>query len=102
MAEAFILSAARTPIGKYLGALSDVPATALGSIALAEALKRAHARPEQVDEVIMGLVLQAGAGQNPARQAALGAKFPDTISAVTVNKVCGSGREAAMQAARAI
>jgi acetyl-CoA C-acetyltransferase len=102
MAEAFILSAARTPIGKYLGALSELPATALGSIALVEALKRAHAQPEQVDEVIMGMVLQAGAGQNPARQAALGAKFPDTISAVTVNKVCGSGLEAVMQAARAI
>jgi acetyl-CoA C-acetyltransferase len=102
MPEAFILSAARTPIGKYLGALADLPAVALGGVALAEAVRRAKCEPGQVDEVLMGMVLQAGAGQNPARQAALRAGFPDTITAMTVNKVCGSGLEAVMQAARAI
>src|SRR5262245_18974633 len=102
MADAFILSAARTPIGKYLGGLSEIPAPQLGAVALAEALKRAAARPEQIDEVIFGNVLQAGLGQNPARQAALKAGLPDTIAAVTINKVCGSGLKAVMLAAQAI
>src|SRR5262245_24907165 len=102
MADAFILSAARTPIGKYLGALADVSAPALGAVVLAEALRRATATPDLVDEVILGSVLQAGLGQNPARQAALRAGLPDTISACTVNKVCGSGLEAAIRAAQAI
>ncbi len=102
MADAFILSAARTPIGKFLGAFAEMPAVALGGVALAEAVRRAGAKPADVDEVVMGMVLQAGAGQNPARQAALRAGLPDTITAVTVNKVCGSGLEAVMQAARAI
>jgi acetyl-CoA C-acetyltransferase len=102
MADAFLLSAARTPIGKYLGGLADVPAPQLGAVALAEALKRARAPVEQVEEVIFGNVIQAGLGQNPARQAALKAGLPDSIAAVTVNKVCGSGLEAVMLAARAI
>ena len=102
MADAFLLSAARTPIGKYLGALADVPAPQLGAVAVAEALRRARVPPDQVDEVIMGNVLQAGVGQNPARQAALKAGLPDTIAAFTVNKVCGSGLKAVMLAAQAI
>lgn len=102
MAEAFLLSAARTPIGKYLGALAEVPAVQLGAVAVAEALRRAKAPPGQVDEVILGNVLQAGLGQNPARQAALQAGLPDTIAAFTVNKVCGSGLKAVMLAAQAI
>jgi acetyl-CoA C-acetyltransferase len=102
MADALILSAARTPIGKYLGALADVPAPKLGAVVIAEALKRAKAAVGQVDECIMGNVLQAGVGQNPARQAALKAGLPDTIAAVTINKVCGSGLKAVMLAAQAI
>jgi acetyl-CoA C-acetyltransferase len=102
MADAFILSAARTPIGKYLGGLADVPAPRLGAAALAEALKRGGVAPGRVDEVIMGNVLQAGVGQNPARQAALAAGLPETIAAFTVNKVCGSGLKAVMLAAQAI
>ena len=102
MAEALILSGARTPIGKYLGGLADVPAPQLGAVALAEAVKRARASPGDIQEVMMGNVLQAGVGQNPARQAALKAGFPDTIAAFTVNKVCGSGLKAAMLAAQAI
>src|ERR1700722_8299559 len=102
MADAYLLSAARTPIGKYLGALADVPAPVLGGVALAEALKRAKAPAQDVNEVIMGNVLQAGVGQNPARQAALKAGLPDTIAAFTVNKVCGSGLKAVMLAAQAI
>src|SRR5688500_6827582 len=102
MAEAFILSAVRTPIGKYLSSLAEVPAPQLGAWTVAEALKRAQVPADKVDEVIMGCVVQAGLGQNPARQAALKGGLPHTISAVTVNKVCGSGLQAAMQAAQAI
>ncbi len=102
MADAFLLSAARTPIGKYLGAFADIPAPQLGAVALAEAMKRANAPADRIDEVIFGNVIQAGVGQNPARQAALKAGLPDTIAAVTVNKVCGSGLKAAMLAAQAI
>jgi acetyl-CoA C-acetyltransferase len=102
MADAFLLSAARTPIGKYLGAFADVSAPELGAIALHEALSRARVQAPQLDEVIMGNVLQAGVGQNPARQAALKAGLPDSIAAYTVNKVCGSGLKAVMLAAQAI
>ncbi|HEY7159476.1 MAG TPA: acetyl-CoA C-acetyltransferase [Gemmataceae bacterium] len=102
MADAFLLSAARTPIGKYLGSLADVPAPQLGAVAVAEALRRAQAPPDRIDEVILGNVLQAGVGQNPARQAALKAGLPDRIAAFTVNKVCGSGLKAVMLAAQAI
>jgi acetyl-CoA C-acetyltransferase len=102
MPEAFLLSAARTPIGRYLGALADLPAPRLGATAVAEALRRAKVPPGQVDEVILGNVIQAGVGQNPARQAALEADLPDTVAAFTVNKVCGSGLKAVMLAAQAI
>jgi acetyl-CoA C-acetyltransferase len=102
MADAFLLSAARTPIGKYLGAFADVPAPQLGSVAIAEALRRARAAPDQIEEVILGNVIQAGLGQNPSRQAALKAGLPDSIAAFTVNKVCGSGLKAVMLAAQAI
>src|ERR1700730_364551 len=102
MPDAFLLSAVRTPIGKYLGSLADVPAPHLGGIAVAEAVRRAQAPPSAVDEVILGCVLQAGLGQNPARQAALNAGLPETIAAFTVNKVCGSGLKAVMLAAQAI
>jgi acetyl-CoA C-acetyltransferase len=102
MPEALILSAVRTPIGKYLGSLAELAAPELGAIAVAEALRRAKASAGKVDEVILGHVLQAGVGQNPARQAALKAGLPDTIAAFAVNKVCGSGLKAAMLAAQAI
>src|SRR5947207_14930732 len=102
MPDAFILSAVRTPIGKYLGSLAEVSAPQLGAIAIAEALRRAKTPVERIDEVIVGNVLQAGVGQNPARQAALKAGLPDTIAAYTVNKVCGSGLKAVMLAAQAI
>ncbi len=102
MADAFLLSAARTPIGKYLGGLADVPAPQLGAVAVAEALRRGRVPPDQANEVILGNVIQAGVGQNPARQAALKAGLPDTIAAFTVNKVCGSGLKAVMLAAQAI
>ncbi len=101
--EAVITSFARTPVGSFLGSLSSLPATQLGSIAITAALKRSPGlAPEQVDEVIMGHVLTAGVGQAPARQAALGAGLPDSVEALTVNKVCGSGLKAVMLAAQAI
>ncbi|MBX9584425.1 MAG: acetyl-CoA C-acetyltransferase [Gemmataceae bacterium] len=100
--DAYILSAARTPIGKFLGELSDVPAPKLGAAAIAEALKRGKVNPSVVDEVVMGNVVQAGVGQAPARQAALAAGLPDTIAAYAVNKVCGSGLKAVMLAAQSI
>src|SRR5271157_3124306 len=102
MPEAFILSAVRTPIGKYLGSLAELPAPQLGAVAIAEALRRGKVPASEVDEVIMGNVIQAGVGQNPARQAALKAGLPDTVAAYTVNKVCGSGLKAVMLAAQAI
>src|SRR5438105_12917671 len=102
MADAYLLSGVRTPIGKYLGALAELSAPQLGSLVIGEALRRAKVAPAQVDEVIMGNVIQAGVGQNPARQAALKAGLPDTIAAYTVNKVCGSGLKAVMLAAQAI
>jgi acetyl-CoA C-acetyltransferase len=91
-----VLGSARTPIGKLGGALSGVPAPALGATAIRAALERARVEPDQVDYVIMGNVLSAGLGQAPARQAAMGAGIPDTCSALTVNKVCASGMMAAV------
>lgn len=102
MNEAVILSAVRTPIGKYLGGVSELSAPEMGAIVVKEALNRAGVKPDQIDEVIIGNVLQAGVGQNPARQCALKAGLPDTIAAYTVNKVCGSGLKAVMLAAQAI
>lgn len=100
--EAVIISAVRTPVGKFLGALKSFKATELGAIAVREAVKRAGVSSEEVDEVIMGCVIQAGLGQNPARQAALHGGLPNTVSAVTVNKVCGSGLKAIMMAAQGV
>ena len=100
--EAVIISAARTPVGKFLGSLKGFSAPQLGAIVVREAVKRAGVKPEDVDEVIMGCVIQAGLGQNPARQAALNGGLPNTVSAVTVNKVCGSGLKAVMMAAQGV
>ncbi len=100
--EAVIISAARTPTGKFLGALKSFSATDLGALVVRESVKRAGVRPEDVDEVIMGCVLQAGLGQNPARQAALKGDVPFGVSAVTINKVCGSGLKAVMMAAQGV
>jgi acetyl-CoA C-acetyltransferase len=92
----------RTPVGKFLGSLKGFSAPQLGSIVVRESVKRAGVKPEDVDEVIMGCVIQAGLGQNPARQAALNGGLPNTVSAVTVNKVCGSGLKAVMMAAQGV
>jgi len=100
--EAVIISAARTPVGKFLGSLKNFTAPQLGAIVVRESVKRAGVKPEDVDEVIMGCVIQAGLGQNPARQAALNGGLPSTVSAVTVNKVCGSGLKAVMMAAQGV
>src|SRR5436190_22746952 len=97
-----IISAVRTPVGKFLGALKSFKATDLSAMVVREAVKRAGVAPGDVDEVIMGCVIQAGLGQNPARQAALRGGLPDTVSAVTVNKVCGSGLKAIMMAAQGV
>lgn len=100
--DAVIVSAVRTPIGTFNGALSSVSATELGAAVIRAALERAGVAPEQVDEVIMGNVLQAGLGQNPARQAAVKAGLPHDVPAQTVNMVCGSGLKAVHLAAQAI
>ena len=98
----FVVSAMRTPIGRFAGSLADVPATVLGGIAIRAAVERAGVSPESVEEVLMGQVLQAGAGQAPARQAALKAGLPDGTSATTINRVCGSGMKSIMLAAAEI
>ena len=102
--DVYLVSAARTPIGKFAGGLADVPATTLGGIAIRAAIERAGLEPASVsvDEVFMGQVLQGGAGQAPARQALLKAGLPDTTPATTINRVCGSGLKAIMLAAAAI
>jgi acetyl-CoA C-acetyltransferase len=100
--DVFILSAARTPIGKFGGGLSTVPATDLGAVAIRAAVDRSGIDPASVDEVFMGQVIQAGTGQAPARQAARKAGLPDSVSATTVNKVCGSGLKAVMLGAASI
>jgi acetyl-CoA C-acetyltransferase len=97
-----ILSATRTPIGRYLGGLAPLSAPELGAIVIREALRRASISPEDVDEVIFGQVVQGGAGQAPARQAAIKAGIPGTVPSVTINKVCGSGLKAVMLAAQSI
>ena len=102
MTDVFLAGACRTPIGKFQGGLAGLRAPELGALAVAEALRRAGVKPEQVDEVILGCVLQAGLGQNPARQAARGAGIPDTVPPFTVNKVCDSGLKSVMLAAQAI
>ena len=102
MEDVFIVSAVRTPTGKFLGALKGFKATELGAMVVGEAVSRAGLRPDHVDEIIMGNVVSAGLGQNPARQAALGAGLPPTVAALTINKVCGSGLKAVMLARQAI
>jgi acetyl-CoA C-acetyltransferase len=102
MQKIAVLSAVRTPIGSFLGKLSGLPATALGSAAVRGALEKAGVAPADVEQVILGNVLQAGEGQAPARQASLGAGIPDSVPCVTVHKVCGSGMRAVMDAANAI
>src|ERR687886_274411 len=100
--QAVIISAVRTATGKFLGALKNFPATELGALVVRESVRRAGVRPEDVDEVIMGCVVQAGLGQNPARQAALRGGILFGVSAVTINKVCGSGLKAVMMAAQGV
>jgi acetyl-CoA C-acetyltransferase len=102
VSDPVIVSAVRTPIGKFQGGLASLSAPQLGARAVAEAVRRAQLKPADVQEVIMGNVLTAGVGQNPARQAALGAGLPDSVAAFTVNKVCGSSLKAVMLAAQAI
>jgi acetyl-CoA C-acetyltransferase len=99
---AYFVSACRTAIGEFMGGISSMTAPQLGAIAIREAVKRAGVDPAQVDEVLMGNVVQAGVGQAPARQAAIHGGIPDTVPAMTVNKVCGSGLKAVMLAAQAI
>src|SRR6476620_8116518 len=100
--EVVIISGCRTPVGKFQGSLSDLSATQLGAIVVREAVKRAALDPKQVDECIMGNVVSAGLGQNPARQAAIFGGLPPEVGAMTVNKVCGSGLKAVALAAQAI
>src|SRR6202163_3895507 len=102
MREAVIVSAVRTPTGKFLGALKPFTAPELGALVVAEAVRRASIEASIVDECIMGNVVTAGLGQNPARQAALRGGLPDHVAALTINKVCGSGLKAVMLAAQAI
>ena len=102
MDEVVIVSAVRTPIGKFQGSLSDLSAPQLGALVVKEAVSRAHLEPKQVDECIMGNVISAGLGQNPARQAALNGGLPPEVAALTINKVCGSGLKAIGLAAQGI
>jgi acetyl-CoA C-acetyltransferase len=102
MEDVALVGACRTPVGKFLGSLRALSAVDLGTLAVRQAMERAGVAPGEVQEVYLGNVLQAGLGQNPARQAALRAGCPPAVGAVTINKVCGSGLEAVMQAARAV
>ena len=102
MREIVIIGAVRTPVGNFGGSLKDVSAVELGSIVIAESVKRAGIRAEDVDEVIMGNVLQAGLGINPARQSAIRAGIPQKVPSMTINKLCGSGLKAVNLAAQAI
>src|SRR3954464_10998846 len=102
MRESVIVSAVRTPTGKFLGALKSFSATQLGALVVSEAVRRAGIEPALVDECIMGNVVSAGLGQAPARQAALRGGLADHVAALTINKVCGSGLKAVMLASQAI
>jgi len=102
MEEIYIVGAARTPIGKFGGTLAKTAAAELGALVIKDVLRRAGVAAEQVSEVIMGQVLTAAVGQNPARQAAIKAGIPYLVPSMTINKVCGSGLQAAMNAAQAI
>src|SRR5579872_2276694 len=100
--DVVIISAVRTPVGKFQGSLSDLSAPQLGAIVVREAVKRAGIDPKTVDECIMGNVVSAGLGQNPARQAAIFGGLPPEVGAMTINKVCGSGLKAVALAAQAV
>ncbi|PKQ46583.1 acetyl-CoA C-acyltransferase [Confluentibacter flavum] len=100
--EVVIVSATRTPIGSFMGALSTIPAPQLGAVAIKGALNKIHLNPELIDEVFMGQVVQSGSGQAPARQAAIYAGIPNTVPCTTINKVCASGMKAVMLAAQSI
>src|SRR5258706_3297411 len=100
--DAVIVSAVRTPVGKFQGSLAPLSAPQLGAKVVAEAVRRAGIEPAAVDEVIMGNVVQAGLGQNPARQAALGGGLQPRVAAMTINKVCGSGLKAVALAAQGV
>src|SRR5580765_2642584 len=100
--QVVIISGCRTPVGKFQGSLSDLSAPQLGAIVVREAVKRANIEPSQVDECIMGNVISAGLGQNPARQAAILGGLPPEVGAMTINKVCGSGLKAVGLATQAI
>ena len=102
MSDVVIVSAVRTPVGKFQGSLQSFSAPQLGALVVREAVRRAGVEPARVDECIMGCVLQAGLGQNPARQAAIFAGLPPEVGALTVNQVCGSGFRAVSLAAQAI
>src|SRR5258708_17192363 len=102
MEDILIVGAARTAIGKFGGSLAKMPASELGALVIRKVLERAGVAPEQVSEVILGQVLTAATGQNPARQAAIRAGLPDMIPAMTINKVCGSGPKAAMLGAQSV
>src|SRR5436309_2317637 len=102
MTKAHIAGSVRTPIGKFLGAMKGFKATELGAHVVQETVRRTRVPPEAVGEVIMGNVVQAGLGQNPARQAALKGGIPSTVAALTVNKVCGSGLKSVILAAQAV
>jgi len=100
MKDVVIVAAVRTPVGKFQGAFAEMTAVQLGAVAVREAVRRAGIAPASVDECLMGCVLPAGLGQNPARQAALQGGLPDTVSAMTINMVCGSGLKAVALAAQ--
>jgi acetyl-CoA C-acetyltransferase len=102
MSDVVIASAVRTPVGAFMGALAGVPATDLGALAVAEAMRRAALDPARVDELLMGNVLSAGLGQGPARQVSLAAGIPESVPSTTINKLCGSGLKAVTLAAQAI
>src|SRR5258708_30133016 len=102
MKDVVIVAAVRTPVGKFQGAFAEMTAVQLGAIAVREAVRRAGIDAASVDECLMGCVLPAGLGQNPARQAALQGGLPDTVSAMTINMVCGSGLKAVALAAQAV
>ena len=100
--DAYIVSACRTAIGEFMGGLGSMTAPQLGAIAVRDAVRRAAIDPGQIDEVLMGNVVQAGVGQAPARQAAIHGGIPDSVPAMTVNKVCGSGLQSIILASRAL
>src|ERR1700752_2428831 len=102
MSDVVIVSAARTAVGKFGGALAKIPAPELGATVIRAVLERANLKPEQISEVILGQVLTAGSDQNPARQSLIKAGWPSAVPGMTINKVCGSGLKAVMLAANAI